>query len=66
MNLFEVEIGKEYTISNMCEFTTLFEKGVIPGEKVVVSKRQGGLVLFDIVGAGSFAIRYEEAKCIKV
>lgn len=66
MNLLEVELGKKYTISNMCEITPLVERGVVPGEVIVVTKRQGGLVLFDVLGSGQYVIRNEEAKCIKV
>ena len=66
MNLLEVEIDKTYPISGMCEITPLLEKGVIPGEEVRVIKRQGGLVLFEVIGNGTFVVRDNEAKCIKV
>lgn len=66
MNLLEVDINKRYTITTMCEITPLVERGVVPGEVITVTKRQGGLVMFDVEGSGQYVVRNEEAKCIKV
>lgn len=66
MNLLDVNVGKWYDITTTCQELKFWELGIMPEEKVRVLKKQGGLILLELEPRNIFAIRKEQAKCIKV
>lgn len=66
MTLFEAEKNKEYEIQFLCDDLRLSEIGLLPGDTIILRKIQGGLVWFDLGSGGSFLLRKEQAKCIKI
>lgn len=67
MNILQAEPGKEYKIAMLCDDVMMTDRGLIPGETIVLNKIQGGLVWFDLPETGtSLFLREENAKCIRI
>ena len=66
MRLVEAIPGKKYEVKFLCEELRLSEIGLIPEDIITLVKIQGGLVWFTTELGGSFVLREEEAKCIRV
>lgn len=66
MTILEAEKNKSYVIKFLCDDLRLSEIGLLPGDIIILKKIQGGLVWFDLGTGGSFVLRKEQAKCIKI
>ena len=67
ISILQAEPGKDYSISMLCDEIMMTDRGLIPGETIVLNKIQGGLVWFDLPETGaSLFMREENAKCIKI
>lgn len=66
MKLVEATPGKKYEVKFLCDDLRLSEIGLIPGDAITLIKVQGGLVWFKTELGGSFVLREQQAKCIRV
>lgn len=66
MNLLEATPGTIYTITMLCDEVMMTDRGLIPGEYIMLNKIQGGLVWFTLGDESSYMMREKNAKCIKI